>query len=474
MHQPASDHPLASLPMDVLDRRFGIRAAGSTVGREVQAGVLTFATLSYILFVQPAVLGGVGMDPGGVLFATCVASAIACLWMGWFANHPFALAPAMGHNFFFAFVVCGAMGFSWQQALAANLMAGLVFLLLAPTRFRESVMQAVPAPVRAGIAAGIGLLVAMIGLQWSGLVVDSPATLVQLGDLADPVAGLSLFGLGLGAVLFAARVPGALLLSIVGTAGAGVAAHELFGVDTALVQLDGVISAPPSPSETAFQLDFAGLFARPIGDWLTVFAVLFLLDLFDTVGSLVGLGRRAGSLRDDGSLPRASAAFTADAAGTVAGACLGTSTVTSYVESAAGIAAGGRTGLTAVVTGLLFLAALFFAPLFEAIGGGVPVTLAGGETVVRYPVLAPVLIIVGALMCSALGDVDWEDFTVALPAFLTAFVIPLTFSITDGIAAGFAAWTLLDIVRPGEVTTRTRLLSHGLTAVFVGRSVFLS
>lgn len=460
--------------MDALDRRFGIHAAGSTVGREVQAGVLTFATLSYILFVQPAVLGGAGMDPGGVLFATCVASAIACLWMGWFANHPFALAPAMGHNFFFAFVVCGAMGFTWQQALAANLMAGVAFLLLAPTRFRESVMQAVPAPVRAGIAAGIGLLVAMIGLQWSGLVVDSPATLVQLGDLADPVPGLSLFGLGLGAVLFAARVPGALLLSIVGTAGAGIAAQEFFGVETELVRIGGLVAAPPSPDATAFQFDFAGLFARPLAEWITVFAVLFLLDLFDTVGSLVGLGRRAGSLREDGSLPRAGAAFTADAVGTVAGACLGTSTVTSYVESAAGISAGGRTGLTAIVTGVLFLAALFFAPLFESIGGGVPVLLASGETVVRYPVLAPVLILVGALMCSALGDVDWEDFTAALPAFLTAFVIPLTFSITDGIAAGFAAWTLLDIVRPGDVPTRTRLLSHGLTAVFVGRSVFLT
>lgn len=459
--------------MDVLERRFGIRAAGSTVGREVAAGIVTFATLSYILFVQPAVLGGTGMDPGGVLFATCVASAIACLWMGWFANHPFALAPAMGHNFFFAFVVCGAMGFTWQQALAANLLAGALFLALAPTRFRESVMRAVPPPVRAGIAAGIGLLVAMIGLQWSGLVVDSPATLVQLGDLGDPVAGLSLFGLGLGAVLFAARVPGALLLSIAGTAGAGVAAHEVFGWGPPLVQIDGWIAAPPSPSGTAFQLDFAGLFERPLADWLTVFAVLFLLDLFDTVGSLVGLGRRAGSLRADGALPRAGAAFTADAVGTVTGACLGTSTITSYVESAAGISAGGRTGLTAAVTGLLFLAALFFAPLFEAIGGGVPVELAGGETVVRYPVLAPVLILVGALMCSALGDVDWDEFTSALPAFLTAFVIPLTFSITDGIAAGFVAWSLLDLVRPGDAPRRTKLATHALTAVFVGRSLFL-
>lgn len=460
--------------MDVLERRFGIRAAGSTMGREVAAGIVTFATLSYILFVQPAVLGATGMDEGGVLFATCIASAVACLLMGIFANHPFALAPAMGHNFFFAFVICGQMGFTWQQALAANLLAGLAFLALAPTGFRELVMQAVPPPVRSGIAAGIGLLVAMIGLQWSGIVVDDPATLVRLGDLGTPVAGLSLFGLGLGAILFTARVPGALLLSILGTAAAGWIAHNQFGVTEELVRIDGIVGAPPSPAGTAFALDFGGLFARPAGDWLTVFAVLFLLDLFDTIGSLVGLGRRSGALAADGTLPRAGAAFTADAVGTVAGACLGTSTVTSYVESAAGIAAGGRTGLTAVVVGILFLAALLFAPLFESIGGGVPVLLASGETVTRYPVLAPVLILVGALMCGALADVDWDDFGAALPAFLTAFVIPLTFSITDGIAAGFAAWTLLDLVKPGPMARGPRLAAHALTAVFVVRAVWLS
>ncbi len=460
--------------MDALERRFGIRAAGSTPGREITAGVVTFATLSYILFVQPAVLGAAGMDGGGVLFATCVASALACLWMGLFANHPFALAPAMGHNFFFAFVVCGAMGFTWQQALAANLLAGLAFLALAPTGLREVVMRAVPAPIRAGIGAGIGLLIAMIGLQWSGIVVADQATLVRLGDLGTPVAGLSLFGLGLGAVLFTARVPGALLLAILGTAAAGYTAQQHFGVTQELVRFEGFVGAPPSPTSTAFALDFGGLFARPVGDWLTVLAVLFLLDLFDTIGSLVGLGRRAGSLEADGSLPRAGAAFTADAIGTVTGACLGTSTVTSYVESAAGIAAGGRTGLTAVVVGLLFLAALFFTPLFEAVGGGVPVLLESGETATRYPVLAPVLILVGALMCGTLADVDWEDFGTALPAFLTAFLIPLTFSITDGIAAGFIAWSLLDIVRPGAMPRGPRLAAHALTAVFVARAVWLT
>ena len=455
--------------MELLERRFHLREAGTSLRREVVAGLVTFATLSYILFVQPTVMGAAGMDRGGALFATCVASALACFLMAWWANHPFALAPAMGHNFYFAYVVCGSMGFRWQEALAANLLAGLAFLALVPTGLRERVMEAVPPALRSGIAAGIGMLIALIGLEWSGIVVDHPATLVQLGDLSEPLCLLSIFGLALCAALLVARVPAALLLGMLGTAAVGWLASRVFALEPALVSVHGVVGDVPSPAATAFQLDFAGLFRHPLPEWLTVLCVFLFLDLFDTVGSLLGLGRKAGVL-EDGRLPRARGAFAADAVGTAAGACLGTSTVTSYVESAAGIAAGGRTGLTAAVVGTLFLLALFFAPLVEVVGAGV-VVASGDAEVLRYPVIAPVLVIVGALMMGALADVAWEDGAQAVPAFLTAFLMPLTFSITEGIAWGFIATSLLSLVPGARVQAGP--LVHVFALLFVLRYAFL-
>ena len=455
-----------------LERRFALAAHNTTVRTEVGAGVATFLTLSYILFVQPAVLSlpPCGMDPGGVLFATCVASALACFLMAWWANHPIALAPAMGHNLFFVFTVCAGMGFTWREALAANLLSGLAFLALAGTGLRERVMHAVPDSLKSAIAVGIGLLIATVGLQWGGLVVDQPVVLVQLGELGHPVALLSLFGLALTSVLLARGHRGAILVGIAASVAVGLAASRLAGLETPLVRWEGVVGPPPSPAGTAFELDLPGLFGRPLTDWLAVVLTFLLLDLFDTVGTLLGVARQAGLLRD-GRLPRARGALAADAAGTVAGSLLGTSTVTSYVESAAGVAAGGRTGLTAAVTGVCLLASLVLGPLIETVAAGVNVGTAA-EPVLRYPVIAPVLILIGALMMRSVRDVDWKDMAVAVPAFLTIVVMQLSFSITDGIAWGLIAHSLLALA-----TSRARetpLLMHAFALLFLLRYVWLS
>lgn len=446
--------------MSFLETRFGLRQAGSSVRREFVAGSTSFCALSYVLFVQPALLAQAGMDAGGVLFATCVASAFACFLMGWFANHPFALAPAMGHNAFFVFTACGLLGLRWQEALAANLLSGLVFVALSGSGLRERVMELVPEPVRRGVAAGIGLLIALLGLQWGGVVVDHPATLIAGGRLSEPTALLFCFGLLLSSALVVRRVPGAILLGLLGTAAAGWLATRLFALEVPLVRVGGLVGAPPSPA-SAWAFDFGGLFARPVLDWVAVVLVFLLLDLFDTVGTLLGLAERSGSL-ENGRLPRARAALFADAAGTVAGCSLGTSTVTSYVESAAGIQSGGRTGLTALVVGGWMLLALFFAPLIEAVGAGVPV----GEGV-RYPVIAPVLVLVGAMMMGVVRDIDWEELGEAIPAFLTLAVCALTLSITDGLAFGFLSWSLLCLVRGQRCAWGTHLIA----LVFLGRFV---
>lgn len=442
--------------MGWLDRRFGLRAQGTTLGREVAAGCVTFLTLSYILFVQPAILGATGMDRGGVLFATCVASAVACFAMAFWANYPIALAPAMGHNVFFAFVVCGpkAMGFEWDEALAANLVAGAIFLLLAPTGLREAIMHGLPDSIRLAIAAGIGLLIARLGLAWAGLLVDDPALLIRLGELGGPVVLLSIFGLAATAILVARRIPGALLIGMLLTTAAGLASGS--------IEWSGVAGAPPQPT-TALRLDFEGLFSRPWQAWVYVVATFLILDLFDTAGTLTGIAERAGLLRD-GRLPRAREAFAADATGTVTGALLGTSTITSYVESAAGVASGGRTGLTAAVVGVLMLASLFFAPLLSMVGAGVE---SGGVTC--YPVIAPALVLVGATMIGALREIPWDEPAEAIPAFLTVTVMLFSMSITDGIAWGIVAHSLLGLARTDR---RPPLLVHVLALLFLARYVW--
>ncbi len=456
--------------MELLERRFGLHAAGTSVRTEVTAGLVTFATLSYILFVQPAVLSspGCGMDPGGVLFATCVASAVACFLMAFRANLPVALAPAMGHNFFFAFAVCAGMGFRWQEALAANLVAGLVFLALSGVGFRERVMYAIPDGLKHAIAVGIGLLIALVGLEWGGIVVDHPVTLVQLGNLSEPVPLLAITGLLVTSALLVRRVRGAILIGILATAGLGAAAGWGFDLERPLVLGPGEL-ALPSPVGTAFELDFKELFSRPLGEWLSVVAIFLVLDLFDTIGTLVGVAEGAGLMRN-GRLPRARLALQADAVGTALGATLGTSTVTSYVESAAGTASGGRTGLTAAVCGVCFLLALVFSPLLQSIGAGVDVG-DGAAQVMRYPVLAPVLILIGALMMGGAAQIRWSEPLEGIPAFLAIVVMQLSVSITEGIAFGFVSWSFLSLVA-GRARDTSPIV-HAFSVLFLLRYAFL-
>jgi adenine/guanine/hypoxanthine permease len=432
-----------------------MRERGTHVRREVVGGMTTFLTMAYIIFVQPLVLGAAGMDMGAVMVATCVASALSCFAMAFLANYPIALAPGMGNNVFFAYTVVLTLGFGWEQALGAIFLSGVLFVLLSFVGFREAIVNSLPGPLRYAIAVGIGLLISMVGLQWSGLVVAHPATLVTLGDLrADPVL-LSLVGLAVTTCLFALGYRSALLIGIL--AGLGV------GLFTGLIRFGGVVGPVPSLEPTLLKLDILGAL-RP--EMLSVVFVFFLLDLFDTVGTLTGVSQEGGFLRPDGSLPKARQALLSDAIGTLTGSLLGTSTVTSYVESAAGIASGARTGLANLVTGSLFLAAMFFAPLLWMIGGGVE---SNGRNL--YPVIAPALIVVGCLLMASVRNIPWSDFSDGFPAFLTILIMPLTFSITEGIAFGFISYTLLKVVA-GRRREVPRLLAI-CAGLFLLRYVFL-
>jgi len=435
----------------MIERFFRLTAAGTTVRTEVLAGLTTFLTMAYIVFVQPAVLGAAGMDHGAVLSATCIASAIATLFMAFGANYPIAVAPAMGHNFFFAFTVVVARGTPWPVALGAVAIAGTLFILTAGLGLRERVISAVPESLKHAITVGIGLLIALIGLEWSGVVVASPGTLVTLGSLKTPPVLLALGTLALMAVLTARGVRGALL--------AGMAASTVVALALGLTHFDGVVSTPPSLAPTFLKLDVAGALSPRLFDIVFVF---FFLALFDSIGTLIGVASRIGLVRD-GKLPRARQALLADAVGTVVGACLGTSTVTAYVESSSGVAAGGRTGLASVVTAVLFLAALFFQPLVRMIGGGYD----AGHGVTLYPIIAPALVLVGAMMMESVRHIPWQDPTEAVPAFLAIITMPLAVSITDGIAFAFIA---LAILKP--LTGRARdldWLAYAFAALFLIR-----
>jgi AGZA family xanthine/uracil permease-like MFS transporter len=440
--------------MTFLERRFQLTAHRTTVQTEILAGVTTFLTMAYIVFVQPAVMSAAGMNFGAVLVATCLASALATLLMGLIANYPIAVAPAMGHNFFFAYTVVVAMRVPWQVALGAVAIAGAVFVLTAGFGLRERLITAIPDSLKHAIGAGIGLLIATIGLEWAGLIVQAPGTLIALGSLRAPIPLVALGGLTLTAVLLARRIRGAFLFGILATAAAG--------FPLGIVSYHGIVSAPPSLAPTLGRLDVAGAFAPSM---VAVVFVFFFLALFDSVGTLVGIGQQAGLIRN-GTLPRAREALLADAIGTVAGAVLGTSTVTAYIESGAGVAAGGRTGLASVVTAALFVLSLFFSPLVQMIGGGVTI---GATTF--YPVIAAPLILVGTMMIGGLREVDWRDPTEAIPSFLTLVLMPLSVSITEGVAFGVVAYVVLKAAtgRGREVHT----LLYVFAALFVLRYAFL-
>lgn len=404
----------------MLERLFQLNAHNTTVRTEVLAGVTTFLTMAYILFVNPNMLAETGMDHGAVFVATCLAAAIGSLVMGLLANYPIALAPGMGLNAFFTYTVVMTMGYSWQTALGAVFLSGVIFFLLSIFRIREWIINSIPLALRAGIAAGIGLFLAIIALKNAGIVVDHPATLVGLGDMSKGGALLACLGFFVIAALAYRKVTGAVMIGILLVTGLSIA--------LGLSELPGVVSMPPSLMPTLLQLDIAG--ALDIGLISVIFAFLFV-DLFDTSGTLVGVAQKADLLDKDGKMPRLGRALLADSTATMAGAALGTSTTTSYIESTAGISAGGRTGLTACVVAALFLLSLFFAPL----AGSVP----------AYAT-APALLFVAVLMMSSLAQIDWDDLTVAAPVVVAALAMPLTFSIANGIAFGFIAWTAVKVL----------------------------
>ena len=402
----------------MLERLFRLRENNTTVRREAFAGITTFMTMAYVVVVNPRILSEAGMPVEGVLFATCISAAIATLIMGLWANYPIALAPGMSLNAYFTYSIVIGRGVPWQTCLGVVFLSGCVFLLLTLTNLREQIVNGIPDCLKHGTAAGIGLFIAFIGFRNANIIVSSPATFVTLGKVSSPDVLLAAAGLILIAVLMARRVGGAILIGIIAITLAGIP----FGVS----HLPSHIFSLPDPSGTFLKLDLRSAFKLGFGELIFVF---FFVDLFDNVGTLVGVCEQGGFLVN-GKLPRASRALLADAIGTIVGALSGTSTVTSYIESAAGVAAGARTGLGNIAIAALFGAAMFCAPLVAAIPA--------------YAT-APALILVGALMCGSVGKVDWSDFSDAFPAFLTILATPLTYSIATGLSLGVLSFTFLKL-----------------------------
>lgn len=405
----------------MLEQLFRIQERGSSVGTEIRAGMVTFLTMAYILFVNPQILSEAGMPVEDVTFATALAAAFATLVMGLYANYPFALAPGMGLNAFFVFGVVIGMGVSYQVALAAVFIEGILFLLLAVGGIRSAILNAIPLSLKSATMCGIGMFLAIVGFQNAGLIVSSPDTMIALGDLHTQTVILSLCGLLLVAVLMARKVPGAILIGILGMT---IVAWSLKITEVP----DRIVSLPTLPYETFFAFDFSSIVS---GQLLMVILAFLFVDFFDTAGTLMGVGKMGGYLTDEGELPHANRAFTADALGTTVGALLGTSTVTSYIESATGIEEGGRTGLTAVVVAILFLLSLFLIPIFTSIPA---------------EATAPALIVIGALMMLGARDIDWSSLDESLPAFLTIAAMPFTHSIAHGIAVGIVSFTFIKLL----------------------------
>lgn len=411
-----------------LERWFKLKENGTTVRTEILAGFTTFLTMCYIIIVNPAILSITGMDFGAVFVATCISAAIGCFVMGAFANYPIALAPGMGLNAYFTFSVVQGMGVSWQIALAAVFMSGIIFFVFSFFKIREMLVNALPMSLKMAIAAGIGLFLALIALKGSGIVVGSEATLLKMNNLYEIKDGvktpnlpvlLALGGFFLTIALDYFRVCGAIIISIFTITGLA----AVFG----LTKIEGIVSAVPSLAPTFMQMDFNGLFN---GGMIAVIFVFFLVDLFDSTGTLVGVSHRAGLLDSNGHLPRLKRALFADSSAIVAGSMFGTSSTTPYIESASGVAAGGRTGLTAVTVGVLLLACLWFSPLAKAVPAFAT---------------APALLYIGVQMMRSATEIDWGDITEAAPAFMTIVFMPFTYSIADGIALGFISYAIIKL-----------------------------
>lgn len=427
-----------------LDKRFAITANNSSVKTELIAGLTTFLAMAYITVVNPSILSQTGMDFGAIFVATCLAAALGSIIMGVYANYPIALAPGMGQNAFFAFGICIGMGNSWQVALGAVFISGVLFIIISVLPIREWLINSIPKSLKLGMAAGIGLFLAIIALSGSDVVVANPATLVSFGDLAKPAPALMLLGFVIIAGLTARKVTGAVVIGIIFIS----AIAWLSGI----VEFKGLVSMPPSAS-AVLELDIAGALNVSM---LTVILTLLLIDVFDTAGTLVGVATRADMLDQDGKLPRLGKALLADSSATAAGALLGTSSTTSYVESAAGVEAGGRTGLSAVVTGGLFLLCLFMAPLAQSIPSFAT---------------ASALLFVACLMIRSFADLDWNDVTESAPAIVGAISMPLSYSIADGIGIGFITYAGIKLLagRGSECPAAVYLIA----VIFAGKFIFL-
>lgn len=403
----------------MLKNLFGFNPKENNLRTEILAGITTFLTMAYILALAPDMLGAAGMDKNAVFTATVVAAIIGTLLMAVVAKLPFALAPGVGITSFFAYTVCIAMGYPWQFALTAVLIEGLIFIILTVTNLREAILNAIPQNLKHAISAGIGLFIAFIGLQNAGIIVNNDATLVSLGDITHGSGLLAMIGLVITSLLLIFKVRGALLIGILGT--------SIIGIFMGITKFNGVISLPPSLEPTFFKFEFSQIFTK---DMLIVIFTLLFVDMFDTIGTLVGVSAKAGML-EDGKIPKVKKAFLADAIATTTGAIFGTSTVTTYVESAAGVSEGGRTGVTSFTTVICFALSLFFAPIFL----GIP-----------SAATAPILVLVGVMMMESVSSIDLKDYSEAIPAVLCIVFMPLTYSISDGIVLGMISYVLLNLI----------------------------
>ena len=442
-------------------KMFEIKEHGTSVRTEIVAGITTFMTMAYIIFVNPAILSvpqphGAGMNFEAVMAATCLSSAITTMLMAFLANYPIALAPGMGMNALFSFGICGAMKVSWDVALGIVFLSGVIFILLTGVGIREMIFKSIPDCLKFGTAAGIGLFIAFIGFKDAGIVVAHPETLVTLGNLTSKPAALALFGLLVTSVLIAREVRGGILWGLLTTG--------IIGALIGIVQFEGAVIKLPSLKPTIGKMNVSG--ALSLAYLAPIFTFLYFA-MFDAIGTLVGVGEKAGLIEKDG-MKRLNRALLADATGSAIGAFLGTSTVTAYIESASGVSEGGRTGLANLVTATLFLVALFFGPIAVMFGGGYKDPVTGH---ILHPVTAPALIVVGSLMAEMVVRIRWSDVTEAMPAFLTIVAMPLTFSISNGLALGFASYPILKLVagRGRDV----HWLVYILAAVFISRYILL-
>jgi AGZA family xanthine/uracil permease-like MFS transporter len=436
----------------LLERLFALEARGTTVRTEVFAGFTTFLTMAYIVVVNPAILGEAGMPVGAVAAATCLSAAFGCFLMGLLSNYPLALAPGMGMNAYFTYAVVKGLGVPWETALGCVFLSGAAFMILTVAGVRQLIVNAIPRPLFSAVAGGVGLFIAFIGLKDAGIIVSRPVTSVGLGDLTAPSAALALLGLFVIGGLQARKIKGAILIGILAIAALGWALG-LSHPAPATYSLTAL-------SATAFKLNIPAALNLKGGLGVTLVEIVFVflfVDLFDNVGTLVAVTKRAGLVAKDGSIPRLDRILIADSAASMIGAMAGVSTVTSYVESAAGVAVGGRTGLTSITVGILFLVAMVFAPLVQAIPSAAT---------------APALILVGALMVGALTEVDWADPPIAIPAFLTVITIPLTYSIANGLAFGITSYATLALVA-GRARRQDWLL-FVLSALFIARFIYLA